>query len=114
MDDLLPLLLIGFMYLVPALWRRFIAKKVPPLQEPEQVIIPEMEMMPQESPLAFNDQISDLSVPGLVAHEQSIPLIREETSAWEGKLTEETVINGLIFAEILYPPRAYRPFLKRK
>ncbi len=36
--------------------------------------------------------------------------IEKEVSPWEGKLNESVILNGVIFAEILQPPRAYRPF----
>jgi hypothetical protein len=112
MDNLLPLLLIGIMYLVPALWRRFVTKK-DAIHSPEQVIIPELEIVPEESTLICKEHIADLQVPIAVLSEQNIPIIEEETSVWQGKLTEERVINGVIFAEILQPPRAYRPFIRR-
>ena len=31
------------------------------------------------------------------------------TNAWNGKLAQHEVINGLIYAEIMLPPRALRP-----
>jgi hypothetical protein len=114
MDNLLPLLLIGIMYLVSALWRRVVSKDYTQLHLPEQVIIPKIEIGPEESTLVAREHIDDLQVP-IVAHSaQNIPNIEEEPSVWQGKLTEDAVINGLIFAEILLPPRAYRPFITQK
>ena len=33
----------------------------------------------------------------------------QNSSSWQGKLDRNAVINGMIFSEILQPPRAYRP-----
>ena len=38
----------------------------------------------------------------------------EEKAVWSGKMDANTMMNGIIFAEILQPPRAYRPFIRRK
>lgn len=38
----------------------------------------------------------------------------EEKQAWQGKVDANALINGVIFAEIIQPPRAYRPFIRRK
>jgi len=114
MDNLLPLLLIGIMYLIPVLWRRVVSKKSTQLHLPENVIIPEMENVPEESTSLSVNHIVDLQVPIVVSPAQNNPTVEEEASAWQGKLTENAVINGLIFAEILQPPRAYRPFISRK
>jgi len=42
------------------------------------------------------------------------PTLSEENVAWRGKMDVNAVINGVIFAEIVQPPRAYRPFTRRK
>jgi hypothetical protein len=112
MDNLLPLLLIGIMYLVSALWRRIVSKNYTQLHLPEQVIAPKIGT--EESTLASGVHIDDLQVPIVTHFAQNISNIEEEPSVWQGKLTEDTVINGLIFSEILLPPRAYRPFITRK
>ena len=39
---------------------------------------------------------------------------RLEEKVWAGKMNANAVINGVIFAEIVQPPRAYRPFVRRK
>lgn len=114
MDDLLPLLLIGAMYLAPILWRKFVSKKYTQIHLPKQVIIPKVETVPEEDIALSLKPIVDLQVPIVTNHAQSIPIVEAEASAWQGKLTEGTVMNGLIFAEILQPPRAYRPFRKQK
>jgi len=36
----------------------------------------------------------------------------EEKPAWQGAVDRQAIINGFIFAEILQPPRAYRPIIK--
>lgn len=42
------------------------------------------------------------------------PLPSESKAPWAGKMDGNAVIQGVIFAEIVQPPRAYRPFVKRK
>ena len=44
----------------------------------------------------------------------SAPPLLDEKAVWSGKMTKNAVINGVIFAEIIQPPRAYRPFVHRK
>ena len=112
MDDLLPLLLIAIMYIVPAVWRRFISKNQTQVHAPEQVIIPEIEPVTEETPLESMDYSADLPMP-IISQVEGIHTIAEEALPWQGKLTENVVINGVIFAEILQPPRAYRPFERR-
>ncbi|EAX47565.1 undifferentiated embryonic cell transcription factor 1 [Thermosinus carboxydivorans Nor1] len=41
------------------------------------------------------------------------PTKAPETSPWEGKLNNALLVNGVIFAEILLPPRAKRPLVLR-
>jgi hypothetical protein len=41
--------------------------------------------------------------------EVSIPQYTEPGNAWTGKVQLANVVNGVIFAEILQPPRAKRP-----
>jgi hypothetical protein len=112
MDDLLPLLLIAIMYIVPAVWRRVISKNQTQVHAPEQVIIPELELVTEETPLESKDYSADLPMP-IISQVEGIHTIAEEALPWQGKLTENVVINGVIFAEILQPPRAYRPFERR-
>ncbi len=113
MDDLIPLLLVAIMYLVPAVWRRFIVKnQTQTAQVPEQVIIPEFEFIPEESSEELKDYSTDLPLT-ISTQIETNHAIEEEVLPWQGKLTEDVVVNGIIFAEILQPPRAYRPFIGR-
>lgn len=112
MDDLLPLLLVAIMYLVPAVWRRATSKSQTQMHVPEQVIVPEFELVPEESSLEAKDYSVDLPV-SIISQVESSNTIAEEALPWQGKLTENVVINGVIFAEILQPSRAYRPFVRR-
>lgn len=43
----------------------------------------------------------------------TVPVHETETNPWSGKLNLPQVINGVMFAEILQPPRAKRPFYRR-
>ncbi len=42
------------------------------------------------------------------------PHLSENKAPWTDKMDGNAVIQGVIFAEIVQPPRAYRPFVKRK
>lgn len=106
MDIVIPLALMALMYLVPPLLRRYIEKKevkrentetLPPFIEDAYE-----ESIPFISPYSPSTQItSNIS--------DKTDLVKE-SSPWQGKLSEEAILNGVIFAEILQPPRAYRPF----
>jgi len=49
-----------------------------------------------------------------MVEEPSALQLTEEKTAWQGKVDTNAIINGVIFAEIVQPPRAYRPFIRRK
>jgi hypothetical protein len=42
-----------------------------------------------------------------------MPDFAEPVSPWDGKVSPQMVQNGLIFAEIIQPPRAYRPIWRQ-
>lgn len=48
--------------------------------------------------------MSEVAPPMQVLHLQG------QGGTWQGNLTQASVINGFIFAEVLQPPRAARPF----
>ena len=129
MDTLLPLLLMLLLYLIPELLKKRkqpkdyeypdIPEKVPPpvvlkpksaemSSKPADQSVPEFAgniakawAMPQKSVVAM---------PAPVV----IPHTTEPDSPWQGKLSPQLVQNGFVFAEIIQPPRAYRPLWRQR
>ncbi|MBP2638814.1 MAG: hypothetical protein H6Q72_4721 [Firmicutes bacterium] len=126
MDSLIPLLLMLLLYLVPELLKRRknpkeyeypdIPAKVPqpvevkPVEnktKPLAAQVPDYALSP-----AFNGNV--VAKPAMVMPEPvDVPHLDDLVSPWQGKLSPQIVQNGLIFAEILQPPRAYRPLWRR-
>jgi hypothetical protein len=113
MDGLQSLLLAAALYFVPKLWRYLRSKESTyRLNLPEQVWSPEIEPSAEES-LERKYNAHEVQVPPIAHHPKtSLPTV-EEQGAWQGKVTNNLIVNGVIFAEILQPPRAYRPFRGR-
>lgn len=125
MDELIPLLLLVILYLVPELLKRRkkpkeyeypdIPEKIPPLPEPPakaKVRTPPLTPAVHKYGIETAHAVSPkpaLTMPAPV----HIPHITEPASPWQGKLSPQIVQNGLIFAEILQPPRACRPLWRR-
>ncbi len=128
MDSLIPLLLMLLIYLVPELLKR---RKQPKEYKypdiPDKVPAPvdmkpkpvEIKAKPVAKP-AVNvtthapkdwevPQKTTLAMPPPV----TVPHSTEPVSPWQGKLSPQIVQNGLIFAEIIQPPRAYRPIWRK-
>lgn len=113
MDILVPLLFMAIFYLGPALLKRYRAKLITQTTVTE---LPKIELM--NAPLKVKKEVymasaTELQSTTVVDHTHSVPAIVGEQSAWQGKLDQNILVNGVIFAEILQPPRAYRPFVKR-
>ena len=115
MDIVIPLLFMAIFYLGPALMKRFLAKKNTQPAVPEPLTA---EMINALSTLkkvpvymASNTEVQSTVVADKV--HSSAPAIVGEQSAWHGKLDQNIITNGVIFAEILQAPRAYRPFVRR-
>jgi hypothetical protein len=122
MDILIPLLLMLVMYLVPELLKR---RKQPkeyeypdiPEKVPQPIDIKPTEIKIKHVPPQAAEGVVEapktwtippkpaISMPAAV----TVPHFSEAVSPWEGKVTPQMVQNGLIFAEIIQPPRAYRP-----
>ncbi|AIF52242.1 hypothetical protein [Pelosinus sp. UFO1] len=109
MDNILPLALIAAMYLIPPLWRHYIKSKKVSKVSVEQVL-PPMENDYEESLLIDTTHAHSSQISSNVTDKNELVNIEKELSPWEGKLSESVIQNGVIFAEILQPPRAYRPF----
>ena len=124
MDSLIPLLLMLLLYLVPELLKR---RKNPKKYEypdiPAKVPQP-VEIKPVESkskPFAADYAASPATLTGDAAAKPAmvmpdpveVPHVVDSVSSWQGKLSPQVIQNGLIFAEILQPPRAYRPLWRQ-
>lgn len=127
MDALIPLLLMLALYLLPELLKK--RKKPKEYQYPD---IPDREPQPIEikPPKSTFKHIPQLIIePTVAALKKStgspqtavtmpavvdMPHTIEPVSPWQGKLSLQTVKNGLVFSEILQPPRAYRPIWRTR
>ena len=127
MDSLIPLLLMLLLYLVPEFFKR---RKNPkeykypdiPDKVPQPVDMKSAQIKVKPIPTPITDYIVETpkaawSVPPKPAMETAdllnVPCMANSASPWQGKLSPQIVQNGLIFAEILQPPRAYRPLWRR-
>lgn len=122
MDILAPLIVMVIVYLVPKLWNKvweniqknyLVNKGIPRKMQDRD--------MAEQRELSFVNQESATYTPSNVAHHPPVAMTTvsgpagvEEKAVWRGKMDANAVINGMIFAEIVQPPRAYRPFVKRK
>ena len=126
MDILIPVILMIVLYVVPELLKRRkpteykypdIPDKIPPVNTQPQ----EMKHKPPVTE-AYNVSIPSTMNAWAAANKPVIampdpvtaPQCVEQTSAWQGNLSPQMVQNGFIFAEIIQPPRAYRPIWRRK
>lgn len=105
------------LYIVPELFKRRPKKyEYPEIPQPVPESAPEPEAKPATvsnkgltwalpQPMAKGSMpMSEVAPPMQVYHMQ------ETGDNWQGSLSHASIINGLIFAEVLQPPRALRPF----
>jgi len=112
MDILIPLLFMAIFYLGPALLKRYRAQLNKQLVGPELQNSQMMNSPPKIKQTEYMESVAELPTM-VVEHKHNVPTIVEEQSAWQGKLDQNSFINGVIFAEIIQAPRAYRPFVRR-
>lgn len=127
MDSLIPLLLMALFYLIPELLKR---RKQPKEYKypdiPDKVPAPaEIKSKPAETKVnpakpivnAASHAPKNWEIPQKTTVAMPPPVTvshsTEPVSAWQGKLSPQIVQNGLIFAEIIQPPRAYRPIWRK-
>lgn len=112
------------MYIVPELLKRRKQQKEYKYPDiPDKVPQP-VEMKPQHVEITKKTQFADYDLPKNAAIHQKptvpmpapvvVPHSIETELPWQGKLSPQIVQNGLIFAEILQPPRAYRPIWRSR
>lgn len=114
MDFILIVILMAVLYLVPEMLRQ---KRKPKQYEYPDIPQPEPKL-PKEKPgqvETVSDKIAEsvmwmkpLTAPA-DGSSVSAAKANEEISATQGRFTQEVLVNGFIFAEIIRPPRAYRP-----
>ncbi|HEY3424289.1 MAG TPA: hypothetical protein VGL27_05795 [Negativicutes bacterium] len=112
MEIVIPLLLMVVFYLVPELLRRrrpqdYQYPKIPEQTPPGQIKMHQEKLVYQE-PLPVKKTTSQHSVTPAVVKD---PTDGQEQPAWQGKIDNSMLVNGVIFSEILRPPRAYRPMI---
>ena len=112
MDGLQSLLLLGLLYFAPKIWRHFMAQESKNPQLPEQVLTPEIEIPSVKSAQNVKYQPSEPPALPVASHKEKSLSIVEEQTGLQGNLANNFV-QGVIFAEILQPSRAYRPFRGR-
>jgi hypothetical protein len=117
MDILIPLLFMAIVYAVPRLWRKLLENYVANRQQP---VVREQDLREQQELSRVYQETSTYEPSSVEQHRSPVtpvPTVSsalEERSVWQGKMDANAVINGMIFAEIIQPPRAYRPFVIRK
>ena len=100
------------LYVVPELFKRRSKKyeypEVPqpvpvPVEEQVQHSVPEPTWSPS-LPKSQGKPMSEAAAPIEVIS------VQETGDSWQGNISHASVINGFIYAEVLQPPRAMRPF----
>ena len=105
-------LLMILLYVLPELFRRK-PKKYEYPTIPEPVPNKAQQNVLQAEPLPVIKKQSTSTPAISMPPEVHIPSAAAEASPWQGQLTPANIQNGYIFAEILQPPRAYRPIRQR-
>ncbi|MDR3565199.1 MAG: hypothetical protein P4N59_27700 [Negativicutes bacterium] len=119
---ILILILMAVFYLVPELLKRRRPKTYEYPEIPDQVPLP--ERVPSSAPgrirenpaVQLAEAKTDIEPPRPHIRPPETPVATvamEEYSPWQVKLDQTTVISGIIYAEILQPPRAMRPLRPR-
>jgi hypothetical protein len=116
MNILILLILLAIFYLVPELLRRYNdPKKYQYPQIPKKALATQFEAAQWEDNeqvpeyLGYVEKPADAEADISIQMEVVLPASAKNETAWQGKLDHNTMLNGVIFSEILQPPRAYRP-----
>ncbi|MHC1746447.1 MAG: hypothetical protein AB9895_04925 [Negativicutes bacterium] len=117
MDFLLIVILMAVFYIVPELLKRrrrperYEYPDIPLPLPPTEMKAAKLEAEPEEIP-----ESKLWTGQGTTAAETAVAVktkTTEEVPMLQGRFTQEALINGFIFAEIIRPPRAYRPMRRR-
>ncbi|MBP2641775.1 MAG: hypothetical protein H6Q66_2726 [Firmicutes bacterium] len=117
MDFLLIVILMVVLYIVPELLKRrrrperYEYPDIPLPLPPSEMKAAKLEAEPEEIPESklWTGQGAIIAETAVSAR----PKTTEEVPMLQGRFTQEALINGFIFAEIIRPPRAYRPMRRR-
>jgi len=120
MDFIFIIILMAVLYIVPELLKRrgkpetYQYPDIPqPAPQPLEVKIKSKPAEPVQ-----NGFLNDLALREQEAAQTRTPAAselkkQEEPTLVPGRFSQEALVNGFIFAEIINPPRAYRPFRRR-
>ncbi len=120
MDFIFIIILMAVLYIVPELLKRRGKPKtyqypdIPqPAPQPSDMKIKSKPAEPvQERFLADRIPTEQEVAPAAMPAASEVKK-QEETPRLPGCLSQEALVNGVIFAEIINPPRAYRPLRRR-
>ena len=121
MDIKWTLLIMLLLYLLPEIFKRRPKKyEYPEIPQPAPQPAPQPVPQPAAIPTAVSGKGAMWAMPqakakqGMAMSEVAPPMqvqhLQGQGGPWQGNLTQASVINGFIFAEVLQPPRAARPF----
>jgi hypothetical protein len=121
MDIVVILILMAVFYLVPELLKRRRPKTYEYPQIPDQVPPPETAPVPAAVKISQQITASFANESGLAAPPQpEFPSLEDKAapsladySPWRVRLDQTAIVSGVIYAEILQPPRALRPLRPR-
>lgn len=110
MDFVIIVIVMLVLYVVPELLRKRRPQKYeyPDIPQPVQVKMPSEMSLQNKTEVKHHEGVKPTFV---MPPEVSIPSVQEK-SPWQGKFNNTVLYNGIIFAEILQPPRARRPMLR--
>jgi len=116
MDFLLIVILMVVLYIVPELLKRrrrperYEYPDIPPVLPPSGMKAkPEAEPEEIAESKLWTGHITTDAETDVAAKTKTT----EEAPILQGRFTQDGLINGFIFAEIIRPPRAYRPMRRR-
>ena len=118
MDFILIVILMAILYIVPEVLK---SKRKPERYQYPDIPLPAPQpaKIEPEPPVMAAEELSTRTVlwTGQVTMATEPPISKkktgEETPSLQSVISQEALINGVIFAEIIRPPRAYRPMRRR-
>lgn len=111
METIITLLFMAILYIASTMWGKFL-DKVKGNSKVHTPVVPAADHAASQERKKSKYVASNLESKSPVTA-QSVSNLETEKSEWRGQLDHNSIINGVIFSEILEPPRAYRPFKKR-
>lgn len=112
MDDLWIILLVGLLYVGPAILRKMLSRTETDL--PEQEPLAEFEIVSERNNCEFDPHHIALPENVIASHVKESDPATVETTCRQVNFSANSLISGVIMAELLQSPRAYRPFRRNK